>query len=372
MKLKVYFAGSITGGRKYVPLFDKIVSELRKLGVQVLSEHVANLSLGRIGERRKLSDAEIFARDKRLIEEADCLVAEVSQPSHGVGGEIVYALMREKPVLALFYKESRDLLSSMIAGNPSDNLYLEHYDEDNLKIILKNFLEHVGKQEQRRGKLVVIDGVDGSGKATQTKLLVTYLKKRKPPVKAMDFPRYYSSFHGRIVGRFLNGEFGKINEVSPYLASLAYALDRAAAREEMENWLTQGGLIVANRYTTSNMAHQTAKLEKSKREEFLAWLDELEYKVHKIPREDLVIYLYVPWKIGLELTKKKRKRGYVKGLDIAEQDIEHRKAAEAMYLWLAKNRKNWVKIDCCRDGKIRSRKEIHQEILKVLKEKKII
>lgn len=371
--MKVYFTASTTFDGKYKKQYRKIISLIKSAGNQILSgEQIIKEDL--LSKDQRLKSSQIFTREKKAIDEADCLMAEVTSPSTGVGGEIAYALTRGKPVLALFYREAENKLSAMIAGNPSDNLYLEHYDEDNLKIILGDFLEHVKKRKERRGKLVVIDGADGSGKATQTELLENFLKKKKIPVKVMDFPRYYSSFHGRIVGRFLNGEFGKIDEVSPYLASLAYALDRAAAREGMENWLAGGGLILANRYATSNMAHQTAKLPREKREEFLAWIEELEYKVHKIPREDLVIYLYVPFKIGFELTQKKKDRGYLTNgkLDIAEQDLKHRKDSEEMYLWLSNNRKNWVKINCVENGKIRSKEEIHREILKILKERRVI
>jgi len=101
------------------------------------------------------------------------------------------------------------------------------------------------------------------------------------PVKGFDFPRYYSSFHGKIAGRFLAGEFG--DDVSPYLASLAYALDRASAKEEMDLWLAHGGVIISNRYATSNMAHQGARLPENKRAEFLDWIDELNIKYTKFP-----------------------------------------------------------------------------------------
>lgn len=368
--MKIYFTGSISGGRKYVNQFALITKLLKKLGVVVLSEHVAKKTLGR---HEPLPDKIIFSRDKRLIEKADCLVAEVSQPSHGVGGEIVYALMLKKPVLALFYKEAEERLTAMIAGNPSDNLYLEHYNEDNLKIILKNFLGHVQKNNSRKGKLIVIEGGDGSGKATQANLLVKLLKKQSRKVKYMDFPRYYSSFHGKIVGDFLAGKFGKMEKISPYLISLTYALDRASAKEEMEEWLANGGIIVSNRYATSNIAHQTARLPQKERKNFLEWLDQLEYRVHKIPRPDLVIFLYVPWKIGIELTAQKAgKRRYVKGADIAEADVKHRQEAEKMYLSLAKNKRKWVKIDCVKNGKILPKKIIHDRIVEVLKERRII
>ncbi|OGG35154.1 hypothetical protein A2363_01465 [Candidatus Gottesmanbacteria bacterium RIFOXYB1_FULL_47_11] len=225
----------------------------------------------------------------------------------------------------------------------------------------------------RKGKLIVIDGGDGSGKTVQSQLLRNYLERNVYKVKYYDFPRYYSSFHGRIVGRFLAGEFGKLDDVSPYLASLAYALDRAGAKDEMDAWLAQGNIILSNRYATSSMAHQGARLPEASRKEFVSWIDELEYKVHKIPREDVVIYLYVPWKIGLELTKKKGLRGYIGGgQDIAEKDVHHRQEAEAMYVSLAKSRKNWVKIDCVEEGTILPKDIIHEKILAALKSKKII
>lgn len=371
--MKIYFTASVTGDGKYRKQYRKIIFWLKKLRHKIISGgQIINGKL--LNKDKALSGEEIFLREKKAIEESETVVAEVSQPSTGVGSEIVYALTKNKHVLALFYKDCENRLSPMIAGNPSDNLYLEHYDEDNLKIILKKFLSHVKNHRSRRGKLIVIDGADGSGKKTQADLLVNFLKKENFQVKYFDFPRYYSSFHGRMVGRFLNGEFGNLNKVSPYLASLAYALDRAAACEEMDEWLKSGGVIVANRYVTSNMAHQTARLPKEKRKEFLDWLDELEYRVHKMPREDIVIYLYVPWEIGFELTKKKGERGYLKSgkLDMAEADIKHRQEAELMYLWLSENKKNWVKVDCAADGAMRPKEEIRQEILKILKEKKII
>lgn len=369
--MKIYFTASTTADGEYLKQYQNVVFAIKKLGQTLISgEQIVSPQL--LKEDKKISPAEIFSREKKAIEKADCVIAEVTSPSTGVGGEIAYALSLGKQVLALSYKEAKDLLSPMVSGNPSDNLYLEHYDDDNLKLVLKHFFEHVVNYQNRRGKLVIIDGGDGSGKATQAQLLVDYLKQKSVKVKCYDFPRYYTSFHGKTVGRFLAGEFGQLDEVSPYLASLAYALDRASAKEEMDQWLGQGGIIISNRYATSSMAHQGARLPKKKRKEFLDWIDELEYKVHKIPREDLVIYLYVPWRVGLELTQKKGERGYVKGLDIAEKDLKHRQAAEAMYLDLARKRQNWVKIDCVKNGLMRTKEEIQQEIIKVLKEKKII
>ncbi len=367
-KLRIYFTATTNASPQLKVNYQKIISFIKKTSIIISGEQIVKKE--KLLADKKISDEKIFEREKSKIEAADLIIAEVSQPSTAVGGEIVYALVKDKPVLALFYKEAEDKLSPMIKGNPSENLYLEHYDEDNLDIKLKNFLKHIKSLRQRKGKLIVIDGGDGSGKTVQANLLVAYLKKKGFLVKYYDFPRYYSSFHGRLVGRFLVGEFGDLDTISPYLASLAYALDRASVKEEMDEWLAKGGVIICNRYVTSNMAHQSARLPEEKREEFIRWIDELEYRQHKMPRPDLVIYLYVPWRIGLELTAKKAdKRHYVKGADLAEKDINHRQEAEKMYVYLSRTQKKWVKIDCVRNNKILPAEEIFERVKEKVNEK---
>ena len=369
--MKVYFTAPTTIDGE-ADRYAAIITSIEMLGHIVISgKQIVTPELLKSDEKK--SPEEIFAREKKFIEEADCIVCEVTSPSSGVGGEIVYGLVHNKPVLSLFYKDAENKLSPMIAGNPSEHLYLEHYEDDNIPIILKHFFDEVQTLRGRKGKLIVIDGGDGSGKATQSELLKQYLEKNGHTVKYLDFPRYYSSFHGRVVGRFLTGEFGALDQVSPYLAALAYAVDRAGAKEEMDQWLSTGGMLLCNRYATSSMAHQGARMPLDKQDEFVGWLDEMEYKVHKIPREDVVVYLSVPWKTGYELTLKKDQRKYMDGkLDIAEKDMHHRQASEDMYLRLAKERNNWITIDCVKDGIILSKEEIHEKIIQALKEKKII
>lgn len=325
--------------------------------------------------KRTQSDTAYFLAQKKSIEDADCVIAEVTHPSTDVGGQIVYALTVDKPVLALIYKENTDEITPMLSGNPSEHLFLEHYDEKNLKYILENFFEHVEFLNRNTGKLIVIDGGDGSGKATQTDLLAQYLSKIQTKHRIYDFPQYYSSFHGATIGRLLSGEFGTLSTISPYLASLAYALDRASVKNEMRDFLKKGGTIICNRYATSNMGHQAGRIPNPlERQKFLKWLYELEYKIHKIPREDIVVYLYVPWQIGLELTKKKDDRGYMKGkkLDINEKDVQFRINSEEMFLSLCKIRRNWVKINCVKGGKLLTKEDIHAQIVALLKEKKLI
>lgn len=370
--MKVYVTAAVTGDGDYGNQIREILTKTEQLGHTVISGKQI-VTPGLLTRDSRLPPEKIFTREKERIDEADCVICEVTSPSSGVGGEIVYALVNNKPVLALFYKEAENTLSPMIAGNPSEHLYLEHYEDDNLKIKLRDFFREVETLKNRKGRLIVIDGGDGSGKATQSELLSAYLKKQDVPVKYMDFPRYYSSFHGRVVGRFLTGEFGALDQVSPYLASLAYALDRASAKEEMDEWLSLGGTILSNRYATSSMAHQASKLPENQRRQFIDWLDELEYKVHKIPREDVVVYLYVPWKIGYELTLKKADRKYLNGqLDIQEKDMQHRIDSEAMYLQLAGERKNWIQIECVRLGEILPKETIHKRVVEELKKRKMI
>lgn len=225
----------------------------------------------------------------------------------------------------------------------------------------------------KKGKIIVIEGGDGSGKATQSKLLIEYLEKNSIPHAYLDFPNY-SSFYGKLVGKFLRGEFGDLDSVSPYLASLTFALDRLSAKDTIENHVKEGKIVVMNRYATSNMAHQGSKIsDETKRNEFLEWLEELEYTTNQIPREDAVIYLSVPWQEGSKLTKLKGDRAYLNGKkeDIHEASENHRKDTEAIYKILAKKR-SWITIRCMENDTMKSKEQIHDEIIEVLKDHKIV
>lgn len=369
--MKIYFTASTASDSDLTDNYKSILSHVGTSHDIVSGKQI--VSRTQLLKEQKKGSEYIFDREKKRIDSADVVIAEVTKPSTGVGGEIVYALLTEKPVLALFYKDSEDMLSPMIAGNPSENLYLEHYTKDNIQIIIRNFLDHVKKQLTRKGKLIVIDGGDGSGKTTQVKLLVDQLKERGIKAKHLSFPRYYSSFHGQFVGRYLRGEFGDIGRVSPYMAALAYALDRASAREEIESYLASGGYVICDRYVTSSMAHLSANLPEEERKAFIEWVDELEYRQHKMPRPDLVIYLYVPWEVGQKLTEQAAgERRYSKKADIHEKSKTHRQEAEKMYLSLVHSRKHWVKIDCVKDEILMSIEEIQKKIQMLLTKKKLL
>lgn len=219
----------------------------------------------------------------------------------------------------------------------------------------------------KKGKLIVFEGIDGSGKTTQLELLKKYFNENKVPYETIDFPRYWDSFHGKTIARYLKGEFGDVDSVSPYLISLAYSMDRATAKGEMNRWLKEGKLVIANRYATSNMAHQAAKLPENEREKYLKWEYELEYRVNKIPKEDLVIYLHVPVGIVSELLIKRGTR------DIHEKKYEFLSSSQEMYGKLAKKDKHWVEINCVTgSGLLLTKETIHKKIVALLKKVAII
>ena len=220
-----------------------------------------------------------------------------------------------------------------------------------------------------KGKLVVIEGSDGSGKSTQLDLLKKYLQTAQTPFESIKFPRYEGSFFGKTIASFLRGDMGPLDQINPYLISMVYAMDRADAKSMLDSWLAQGKMVVMDRYATSNIAHQYGRIEEDKRGHFLKWIVELEYEVNKIPKEDLVIFLHVPYEVSQKLMEGKDRNGK----DIVEKDAEYLKNSEETYVQLAKRFPHWVTIECVgKKGNMRSREEIHEEIISLLKEKEII
>ncbi len=365
--MKVYFGAAVSLTRKLLPLYQKIVKEIKKQGHQVISEYVADPRL-KIGDG--LSAEKLFRRETKAIDKVDLMVAEVTAPSWGTAFLMEHALKNNKPVLALFYKDNGGKLPMMVKGHPE--LYVESYDEDNLPTVLRTNLKHFSLRKKSKGKLIIIDGTNGSGKATQTDLLMKYFKREKIKANYISFPRYYTSFHGRTVGRFLSGEFGKLEEVSPYLSSLAFALDRLTARDQILDWLNDGRIVVADRYVTSSLAHQGAKLLPKERRRFINWIYDMEYKQHKMPKEDILLFLYVLPEISDKLILQKAKR-YKKGKkkDI-EEGLKYQRKVFQLYCQLAKKYLHWVMINCLdKKGKLKSRQEVHKEVITILRKRKV-
>src|SRR5665213_69113 len=171
-----------------------------------------------------------------------------------------------------------------------------------------------------RGKLIAIEGIDGSGKATQTQLLAKALEDRGLTCTRFSFPRY-GSFFGRLIGQFLNGEFGALDTVDAHLSAVLYAGDRLEAKAEIEAALAAGHTVLADRYTASNLAHQTARVAEEKRAEFIDWLRQLEYGIYGLPAEDLVIYLHLSTAEAQRLIGSKSARSYTTlDRDLQERD----------------------------------------------------
>jgi dTMP kinase len=217
---------------------------------------------------------------------------------------------------------------------------------------------------QTRGKLVVLEGIDGSGKRTQIDALAREFERRGRPLAEISFPNY-SSFHGKLVARFLNGEFGPLSAVDPHFSALLYAGDRFESRPEIDSALAAGKIVLADRYVASNLAHQGARVPEENRGNFIAWLKQLEYEVHALPVEDLVIYLRVPAQEAHQLVGQKAPRDYTKARrDLQESDLAHLAAASRVYDELARQ-PNWVTVGCfdARAGALRPPADIHIEIL---------
>ncbi|MCI9365315.1 MAG: deoxynucleoside kinase [Clostridia bacterium] len=220
------------------------------------------------------------------------------------------------------------------------------------------------------GKLIVIDGTDGSGKQTQMEILEKNLKEEKIDFRKISFPNY-SSPSSSLVKMYLSGEFGKeAKDVSPYIASSFFAADRYATyKKELEEYYENGGLILADRYTTANMVHQAGKINnKEMRKEFLDWLWNLEFNIYKIPVPSKVFFLNMPVEYSLKLMENRKNKFDEEAVkDIHESSRSHLEASYNAACELAKDY-NWFEIKCIKDGEIRTREEIGEEIFSKVKE----
>lgn len=216
------------------------------------------------------------------------------------------------------------------------------------------------------GKLIVIEGTDGSGKSTQFRLLSSHLQEDNVSFRHIVFPRYDQE-SSALIRMYLSGAFGtKPTDVSAYAASTFFAVDRYASyKQDWGSWYEQGGLLLSDRYTTSNAVHQASKEPEEKREAFLQWLYDLEYDKLGLPKPDLVIYLDVPTDFTEKLLRHREADTNTKA-DIHEKDMQYLatcretgRAAAAYY--------GWQVIHCVRDGAMRSIEDIHQEIYNLVK-----
>ena len=211
------------------------------------------------------------------------------------------------------------------------------------------------------GKLIVIEGTDGSGKSTQFRLLTDRLEAEQVKFQKLVFPQY-SEPSSALIRMYLGGEFGsKPEDVNAYAASAFYSVDRYASyRKVWGKWYENGGLVVSDRYTTSNAVHQASKEPEDKREDFLNWLYDFEYGKLGLPRPDLVIYLDVPTDFTEKMLRHRETETNTHA-DIHEQDTQYLATCRRMGRAAAAHY-GWTVIRCVRDGAMRSMEDIHEEI----------
>lgn len=220
-----------------------------------------------------------------------------------------------------------------------------------------------------QGKLFIIEGLDGSGKETQTKKLYERLQQEGYKIKKVEFPNYKSD-SSALVKMYLNGEFGKnADDVNAYISSTFYAVDRYASyKTEWEDFYQEGGIILADRYTSSNMIHQASKIDDQKeRQEFLDWLEALEFDMYCIPRPDKVIFINMPPSYSSMLMAKRDNKitGEAKK-DIHESDLGYLTKSYTSAMEIAKVYK-WPIIDCVEENKLLSIDTIHDKIYQEIK-----
>jgi len=216
---------------------------------------------------------------------------------------------------------------------------------------------------------IVIEGLDGSGKSTQLKLLRKHLKENKKAFKDIHFPMLDNGNYGQLIAEFLRGDFGALNEVHPKIVALLFAEDRNEHKLSLEKWLAEDMILIADRYVLSNIAYQCAKLNSEEEKQSLQnWILDFEYGHNKLPQAYKTIYLDVPFKAvksNLENVREGEDRAYLKGeKDIHESDLSFQEKVRNEYLRLCKELPNFNTINCAdENGDFLKAESIHQIIL---------
>lgn len=218
---------------------------------------------------------------------------------------------------------------------------------------------------------MVLDGNDGSGKATQAKLLIERMEAEGRNASKVDFPAYSRNVFGALIGECLAGRHGDFVMLDPKIASSLYALDRFESSKEIKEMLVRGTTVIADRFTSSNQIHQGGKIaDERERVAFLEWLDHMEHTVLGIPRPDLVVYLRVPVAVSLTLLSEKRavKNSMLgEGVkDTVEEDRQYLEQSSETASWLLGHQKNWQVVECMEGERLRTPEEIHADVWKVV------
>ena len=217
------------------------------------------------------------------------------------------------------------------------------------------------------GKLYVIEGVDGSGKATQTEQLYQALLAQGKTVRKVSFPDYDSP-SSSLIKMYLNGEFGTDPQsVNAFATSVFFAVDRFASfRKDWQEFYQNGGIIIADRYVTSNLVHQAGKIsDAAEKERYIQWLSDLEYNIFGLPKPDCVIFLDMPPAYSLKLRQQRNELKQGLSADIHEADQTYLQNAYNNAIGIAKHQQ-WHTISCVADNEIRTIEDIHAEILRTI------
>ncbi len=217
----------------------------------------------------------------------------------------------------------------------------------------------------KTGRLIVIDGGDGSGKATQTKLLAERLESNNKTVVTFSFPRYAENMMGQLIGECQKGDHGDFVNLDPKIASVLYATDRYETKEKILNALAANDYVIMDRYVSANQIHQGGKIiDPDKQQEFLQWLEDLEHGLFGMPKPDIVFYLNVPVSVSRKLlqadNQRYKKLVYTAGKsDIVEDSTEYLENSRRQALEITKQFNNWQQIDCVVDNELLSIQEIN-------------
>ncbi|MEZ6057254.1 MAG: dTMP kinase [Planctomycetaceae bacterium] len=196
------------------------------------------------------------------------------------------------------------------------------------------------------GRLVAIEGIDGSGKGTQAARLAETLKAEGRTVALLGFPRYDATFFGARIGEFLNGVYGELDHVHPMLAAMLYAGDRWESKELLLESIDTHEYVILDRYVASNAAHQGAKFEGAERTQLWQQIEHLEHTLYALPRPDRVILLDIPADVSRTLIARKAARNYTsKTTDLQEADTNYQRRVRECYLELAREQSHWRKVD---------------------------
>jgi len=216
------------------------------------------------------------------------------------------------------------------------------------------------------GKIIVIEGLDGCGKQTQSEKLFNRLKEEGKNIMKLAYPRYDNP-SSSLVKMYLSGEFGKnANDVSAYIASTFYAVDRYASyKQDYEEFYKNGGIVLLDRYVTANMVHQSSKIDNlEEKEKFLNWLADFEYGLFGIPKPDKIFFLNMPPHVSQKLIKERENKfSHDKQKDIHESDVNHLQHAYDNACYLI-NKYSWDNINCTNNDVLRTIDDIHEEIYK--------